>query len=212
MSAINKIGIELEGAWEGKRKLPPFSDIAIGHDGSVRYNNQDPNVYLHYGEIASKPMTVDEIVQWAMDHCPTHADNSAGTHLHVSLKNPAMYGSLMTPTFQRRLIDAYHKENEAIKDSDPETYQRFALRLAGKNHYCKRSFKGLSQYTMTGKGSDRYQQLNYCYAYHGTLEIRVLPCTSNKKFLGHLIEVTIAVIEDWVAKEYKAGKIRFRRG
>lgn len=211
MAFVNKMGIELEGAWAGERKKRPFKDTKIKHDGSVTFR-QPGDVFLHYGELVSEPLDPEQLAEWAFDHCPTHANDSAGTHIHVSLKSDGMYASLLTPSFQRKLIGALTEYNETIKDSDPETYARFAARLKGGNRYCMKGYKGLQQSMLDHKGGARYQQLNYCYRLHGTLEIRVFPCTTNKEFLKGLVLLTRDTIEDWVRAEYKATKVRFRRG
>lgn len=211
MSAINKMGVELEGAWKGTRGVSPFKDARIKHDGSVAFS-QTFESYLHYGEIVSDPLDPSEIVKWARDHCPTDANDTAGTHCHVSLKNNGMYGSILTPGFQRHLISKLREHNETIKESDKETYLRFKKRLAGNNRYCLSGYKGLSQVAQSGRGGDRYHQVNYCFRLHGTVEVRVLPCTTNKQFLGELIEIVRDTIEDWVAREHVTRKVRFRRG
>lgn len=212
MGAINLMGIELEGAWAGERRKRPFKDTKIKHDGSVHFDQPADGTFLHYGEIVSDPLEPEMLAEFAVEHCPTKANDSAGTHIHVSLKSDGMYASLLTPGFQRRLIAALTEYNETIKDSDEETYKRFKARLAGGNRYCMKAYKGLQQSMLDHKGGARYQQLNYCYRLHGTLEIRVFPCTTNKEFLKGLVLLTRDVIEDWVRAEYKATKVRFRRG
>jgi hypothetical protein len=211
MGVINKMGLELEGAWHGTIRVPPFKDAKIKHDGSVRFQQPTDGTYLHYGELVSEPMDPEEIAQWGYDHCPTAADNSAGTHLHFSLETKTMYGCLLTPSFQRMLMQEYTRFNEMYKDLDPETYERFKNRLAGTNRFCKKGYKGLSQVTMSDRGSDRYHQVNYCYKLHGTIEIRVLPCTTNREFLKGVILLTRDVIRDFVGREHITKKIRFRR-
>ncbi len=212
MAFINKMGIELEGAWAGTRKVRPFKDTKIKHDGSVRFNQPGGDKFLHYGEIVSDPMDPEALAEWAAEHCPTTANDSAGTHIHTSLKSDGMYASLLTPAFQRKLISKLRDYNETIKDTDEETYKRFLARLDGGNRYCMKGYKGLQQSMMDSKGGARYQQLNYCYRLHGTLEIRVFPCTTNKEFLKGLVLLTRDTIEDWVRAEYTATKVRFRRG
>ena len=207
---IDKMGLELEGAWKGEPRVRPFMDAKIKHDGSVHFNQQGAD-YLHYGEIVSEPMEPGELAEWGVVHCPTHANDSAGTHLHVSLKRKSMYAALLTPSFSKTLMRAYEKYNEQFKESDPETYERFRKRLGGKNRYCKSGFKGLSQIMMDSRGPERYHQVNYCYKLHGTLEIRVLPCTNNSEFIKGVVLLTRDIIEDFVAREHVSKKIRFRR-
>lgn len=212
MTAINKMGLELEGAWAGVARVPPFQDAKIKHDGSVRFSQPTDGTYLHYGELVSSPMDPEELAQWGYDHCPTAANDSAGTHLHVSTVKDSMYGCLLTPTFQALLMKKLEEYNETFKDSDPVTYSRFADRLSGTNSYCKKGYLGLRQVLMTLRGSERYQQVNYCFKLHGTLEIRVLPCTTNRDFIKGVVLLVRDVIEAFVAKEHLSRKVRFRRG
>ena len=213
MSAINLMGIELEGAWKGTHRDRPFEDVTIKHDGSVCFKQpEDGSYYIHYGELVSKPMPPEDLVEWAKEHAPTHANDSAGTHIHVSLKKKSMYACLLTPSFQKKLMAEYMKYNELFKYTDPETYNRFLHRLEGRNSYCQKGYKGLQQVEMTSRGGARYQQLNYCWVLHGTMEIRVLPCTTNKEFLAGIIRLTQEVIEEFVATEHIIKKIHFRRG
>ena len=212
MGAINLMGIELEGAWKGKRYKPPFKDAPIKYDGSVHFQQPEGvDNFLHYGEIISEPLSPEKLKEWIKVHVPTNVNDSCGTHIHTSLKSAPMYGSLLTPTFARTLLHNLHDLNETIKDSDPETYARFKKRLDGNNRYCRKGYKGMSQISLDHKGSERYQQLNYCYKLKGTLEIRVFPATTNAQFLCDLVSTTERTIEEWVAREHRVDKVRFRR-
>jgi len=122
-----------------------------------------------------------------------------------------MYATLLTPAFNRLLLAKLTELNESFI-CDQDTYNRFKDRLAGKNRYCRKGYKGLEQVNLTGRSSQRYHQLNYCFLLHGTLEIRVFPCTKNPDFLRAMIMLVRDVIEDYVAKELVSRKIRFRRG
>lgn len=211
MTAINKMGLELEGAWVGTIRVPPFKDVMIKHDGSVSFEQPIDGTFLHFGELVSSPMDPEELASWGYEHCPTHANNSAGTHVHVSTVTNSMYACLLTPSFQRHLMEELTQFNDTFKDSDPETYGRFAVRLAGGNTYCKKGYKGLSQVRQENRGGDRYQQVNYCYKLHGTMEIRVLPCTTNRDFIQRVVLLIRDVIEAFVARENVQRKVRFRR-
>lgn len=210
---INKMGIELEGGWAGTRGVNPFpSKVKIKHDGSVHFPRRGDEPFLHYGEVVSEPLTPEELKEFAKAHCPTNVNDSCGTHIHVSLKSNALYGCILTPTFYKEIISKYKEYNDTvIKAEDEHLYNVFATRLEGKNHYCRKGFKGLTQITMESKGSDRYQQLNYCHKLRGTVEIRVLPATNNPRVLTDLIDITVATIEDWCRREHRAEKVRFRR-
>jgi len=211
MAAINKMGMELEGAWKGVRYQHPFDDTTIKHDGSVHFNQPNSGEFLHYGEIVSEPLDPTDLMDWAEKHCPTHVNDTCGTHMHISVKSAPMYGSLLTPTFNKEIIAKLTELNETIKDSDPETYERFKQRLKGGNSYCKKGYKGLQQVVLDHKSGERYHQLNYCYRLKGTLEIRVFPATTNKQFLKDLVQCTVDTIEGWIAKEHRVAKVRFRR-
>lgn len=214
---INRMGIELEGAWKGERGINPFpSLVRIKYDGSVYFTrprvNDGSRPFLHYGEVVSDPLTPEELKAFAVAHCPTDVNDSCGTHIHVSLRSNALYGCLLTPQFYKELLDKYTEYNEkVIRPEDENLYKVFAFRLRGTNRYCKKGFKGLSQSTMDHKGSDRYHHLNYCHKLHGTVEIRVLPATTNPRVLTDLIDITVNAIEDWCRREHRAEKVRFRR-
>ncbi len=211
---INKMGIELEGGWRGTRGVIPFNDgTKIKHDGSVYFNRPAAGEpFLHYGEVISEPLTPDELKEFALTHCPTDVNDSCGTHIHVSVKNNALYGCLLTPTFYKALIEKMVEYNETvIKAEDPVLYGRFKQRLEGRNRYCKKGFRGMEQVLMDHKGSDRYHQLNYCHRLKGTMEIRVLPATNNPRVLTDLIDIVTNTIEEWCRREHRADKVRFRR-
>ena len=211
---INLMGIELEGGWAGTRSVNPFpSKTKIKHDGSVYFpRTREGDPFLHYGEVVSEPLTPEQLRAFVAEHCPTHVNDSCGTHIHVSLKSNSLYGCILTPTFYKEIIQKYREYNDTvIKDLDIHLYTVFATRLAGSNRYCKKGFKGLSQVQMDHKGSDRYHQLNYCHRLRGTVEIRVLPATNNPRILTDLIDITVNTIEDWCRREHRAEKVRFRR-
>lgn len=210
---INKMGMELEGAWAGTRGVIPFTSGArIKHDGSVHFNRSESSSFLHYGEVVSDPLTPEELKEWAVAHCPTNVNDSCGTHIHVSLKSNSLYGCLLTPIFYKELIGKYKEYNvNTLSNLDPGSSTRFEYRLGGENRYCRKGFKGLAQINLDHKGADRYHQLNYCHRLKGTIEIRVLPATNNPRVLTDLIDVTTQCIEDWCRREHRAEKVRFRR-
>lgn len=210
---INKMGIELEGAWAGERNVIPFkSKTKIKHDGSVYFRNREGEPFHHYGEVISEPLGPEDLKAFAVEHCPTKINDTCGTHIHVSLKSAPLYGSLLVPTFYKYLMDKLVEYNETvIKPMDNELYSVFKQRLDGKNRYCKRGFKGLEQSTLDHKAGARYHQLNYCHRLKGTLEIRVLPATNNPRVLTDLIDIVTNAIEEWCGREHRADKVRFRR-
>lgn len=212
MEHINKMGIELEGAWNGTRGKRPFQDVQIKYDGSVHFSNTYESEFVHFGEIVSDPLSPDDLAVWAQEHCPDQVNSTCGTHIHVSVKGKTLYGSLLNASFANKLLSVYREYNEnVIKGLDSDTYHAFHSRLAGFNRYCQKGFKGLDQVDKTSKEGVRYRQLNYCYALKGTLEIRVLPATTNRTILGDLVRITAATIEEWCNREYRPDKVRFRR-
>lgn len=211
---INKMGIELEGAWKGTRGVIPFNDGAkIKHDGSVYFASPalgEP--FLHNGEVVSEPLEPEPLKEFAVSHCPTNVNDSCGTHIHVSLKSNTLYGCLLTPTFYKHLMEKLTEYNETvIKPEDPVLYARFKTRLSGTNRFCRKGFRGMDQVLLDHKGGDRYFQLNYCHRLKGTMEIRVLPATNNPRVLTDLIDIVVNTIEEWCRREHRADKVRFRR-
>jgi len=168
---IHKIGVELEGAWLSSKNV----DKSFHGDGSVNipinYDSNDrPDLFV--GEIASDPISYENVENWIRVNYPDKVNHTCGFHIHVSLKENMNYLRLATEEFSAFFFNAMTSWGESNK-LHPE--DQFWYRLNGSNHYCKKDFKPDDQIYAKTKGDSRYTQLNFCYTLHGTLECRLLP-------------------------------------
>jgi hypothetical protein len=158
---IHRIGIELEGGWN---KLMP--DVCIGRDGSVSTNA------THSGELPSPPLYPFRFEAWLRNHHPHVTNNSCGMHVHLSVRSPRDYSRLM----KRQFFNLFIKEAEVFgKSLNLPLNHEYWARLSGHNSYCLKVFRPMAQFRQTGKGGDRYTQLNFCWNLHGTMECRLFP-------------------------------------
>lgn len=157
---IDKIGVELEGGWNGDLVFD------LDHDGSV---NVDAD---RRGELPSPPLKPKEVENWMLAHYPDAVNHTCGMHVHISLNQNLHYAKLMEKKFHDYLklsLKNWGNENN-IRKSHP-----FWDRLAGKNTFCKDEFYPELQIQHTAKGGHRYTQLNYTWGRYRTIECRVLP-------------------------------------
>src|SRR5262245_21175813 len=93
--AINKVGIELEGAFAN---LQP--DGQRHYDGSVHVPIPAGVVVNHTGEVVSAPLdTFAQVSDWVTRNYPVVHNQSCGMHVHVSFKAEVDYSRLMTQEF-----------------------------------------------------------------------------------------------------------------
>lgn len=181
---INRIGIELEGAWKA---LPPGTKL--DPDGSVRpyANNKEQQDHPYRGELTSAALVPIEFNGWMIKNYPTLVNNTCGLHVHMSFEDVRFYALLMgdgkTPEYQDTM--AYYLglwgQKENLNNDHP-----IWDRLKGKKEYCRLDkFWPDLQVSQKGKNHDmhedgnRYTGINYCFGLHGTLECRILPMFSN---------------------------------
>lgn len=184
MNHILKIGVELEGGWQGKiRKKSPFPDITIHADASI---HEFPGI-MHFGEIASPPMRPiqAEIEEWITTHYPAAHDHRCGFHVHVSVTNARIYGKLATrPFFEywRERTKEWAKKHCA-KAADGKEHPIWH-RLRGENKYCRMEFSAINQMrkkTKPPNDPERRTALNFCWGLHRTIENRVYPMFDTPK-------------------------------
>lgn len=171
---IVRIGIELEGSWEQRNQPDQFHV-----DTSVHINDG-----YHVGETRSPPLTLDEVEDWIIRNYPDHTNSSCGLHIHVSFTNELAYMQLMDAKFYKIFISnlkQWAKENNINEGS--QLFQR----IAGKNRYCHKGYRGDRQSKCSSKESVRYYHLNYCWALQKrgggimkTLECRIFPMFKKK--------------------------------
>lgn len=157
---VNKIGVELEGGWNGN---VPFQ---LEHDGSVHVTAD------YTGEVPSPPLRPQEVVSWMREHYPDAVNDTCGMHVHVSVKHQWHYARLMDKEFfdfLKTSLAAWGKKL-SIREEHP-----FWARLRGGNDYCKDEFHPELQIQHRDKGGERYTMLNYTWSRYRTVECRVLP-------------------------------------
>ena len=160
---IKAAGVELEGGWLNQPQG------AYG-DGSVSsFRN------MFSGEIASSPSregSLKKLVPWILAHYPDKVDDSCGYHVHLSLKEKSHYEMLMTHTFPMWVRCCAARWAKAKGIWNDANLQR---RIICGNDYCRRIYQAERQVKLEEKKSERYCQLNYCYALHKTIELRMMP-------------------------------------
>lgn len=159
---IHRVGIELEGGWNGG------IDFQLDHDGSV---NVDAD---NWGELPSPPIRPAEIEKWMMDHYPDACNATCGMHVHVSVNQSLHYARLMEKQFHEHLKKSLKAWGEdpsiKIRENHP-----FWERLAGLNRFCLDKHIPEAQIFHREKSETRYTQLNYTWERYRTVECRILP-------------------------------------
>ncbi len=190
MKSIDKIGVELEGSWNGERGVPPFEDTDIHHDGSVKVAGG----CTHWGELNSPAFeALEEMISWVRVHHPHATNKTCGFHIHLSLKRKLDYSRLMSTAFQRFFQKNISKWARKNLPKDDFFWERFE----GKNKYCKAQFLPDHQVN-AGHGNVRYSQLNFCFMEHGTLEVRLFPMWSNVETSVSALKTYVEMVEEFL--------------
>lgn len=212
---INRVGIELEGAWH-RDNTPKLKD-----DGSVKELSCDcePRLSIKLGEKSSRPLLpVSKSIQTFVEtNYPHHVNYSCGMHVHVSLLRDSDYARLAEVAFH----EYFKTELKAWGTRADIKNEEFWKRLNGENDFCKDSFRAPGQMWLTSK-NNRYTQLNYCYSVERrkcvtdgcpgryqsycrihspgkTLEIRVLPMFKQRSVAIRAIETVLIIISNYLA-------------
>lgn len=184
MKYIKKIGVELEGGWNSP---PPTKTY---HDGSV---NVSASIV---GETCSLPSSLRKAKAWIKENYPVVVDSSCGLHFHFSFRNNLSYSRLMTENFHNLFlceVEKWGKEKEILSSSP------FWDRLYDRNKYCRKKFIPDAQSVLKEKREERYAHLNYCYALHKTLEIRLFPMFKKVDLAISALEFTVEIIEKFLS-------------
>ena len=207
MDIINRVGLEVEGGWNGKPGVPPFDDLRLVADHSIDGTTLPTDKRLetpHVGEAVSEPLEVAQIADWIGKYWPHATNITCGYHIHISLKNPLHYMLLTKKTYAIRL----KKAMEALareRGLGPDHY--IWMRLRGNNPFCNIDFDSSGQMAVKEKRVGmriRYGFLNFALGIHGTMEFRALPTFDNvddaRAFTFHFLNTTEQFIEDEVKK------------
>ena len=172
------LGCELEGCHNSKEPNTIFRtdgslEFDFEHvddcydDGELRCEGECN--YEYVGEMISKPLTIEQLIEWIPKNYPVYHNKTCGGHVHLSFKNKLEYMKFCDVKFYNFFKERMRKW--AIKKHVKEGSQ-FYKRLAGQNTYCHDKFYCTAQLRNSG---DRYCMLNYCYSRHKTIEVRLLP-------------------------------------
>ena len=170
---VNLIGIEIEGGWDSEPR-------GFYRDGSVSLSEE-----CSVGEIQSTPSSIDDVKSWVTDNYPDYANKTCGMHIHLSFSNRLAYMQLLEKQFYDKVFlpnaEQWGIDNKIngwdIEDFDTRTKSgsEYWKRLAGRNSYCRKGYRGDKQARLQDKDSIRYYHLNYCWNLHNTLECRLFP-------------------------------------
>jgi hypothetical protein len=176
---INKVGLEIEGGWDGTPGLSPFEDAVLFADGSIDGQTRDPNEGVlettHVGEVISTPLARPEVEEWLKVHWPNATNRTCGYHIHVSLLSKKSYVLLTRKGFMLRLRKKFLALGEEVKLPSKHPFWK---RMSGENTFCQMHFDAGKQINIKVKRHNdrtRYGFLNFAYNVHGTLELRGLP-------------------------------------
>lgn len=189
---IKRIGLELEGGWRSR------PNCELHRDSSVEVRAD------YVGEASSPPYAhVANAEAWLRRFHPPIVNGSCGFHIHISV-DPGYYCLLMCRSFYDAYIEAYRAWAMRVFPNGPinDNAIRFFDRFSGDNRYCAGVFDPDSQTTtvnrQSGTWDNRYRQLNFCWAMHGTLESRLLPMFSDVELSVGGMHVFLNVVNTWL--------------
>ena len=184
---LNLISYELEACWHTQK-------TGLIPDGSLNSSSFDNPVCV--GEyIPPNPFsTREELLKSLEDNYGDETSNCAGLHFHASFKNLDSYSKLMEQHFYdyfMEFVRKWAKDNDIVSDA-------FHSRLENKNRYCRAVFQPNLQVTKKRKDDCRYTHLNYCFALHETLEIRLFPTFQDVEVAKSAANCVIDCIESYL--------------
>jgi hypothetical protein len=199
---IDRIGLEVEGGWPGKPRIPPFEDLTLVADHSIdgtTLPTDKPLTSTHVGEAVSLPLPMEEVEEWLTKYWPKETNRTCGYHIHISLRSPFHYMLLTKKAYAillRKRMWAL-----GLDRGFPKTHYLFA-RLSGDNPFCTFNFDASGQMNIREKRVGmrlRYGFLNFAKNIHGTVEFRALPTFDNvadaKAFTFEFLNVTEEFLE-----------------
>ncbi len=196
MQYINKVGIELEGFFNIERYNSLNYNGLIKYDGSVVSNELDQREYKA-GEIASKPLTIEQVSGFIDEFYPCQVNHTCGLHIHLSFNDNAYQ------TFIDKYCHDYIIENlkkYCLKTLKGNDLKLFTQRVSNYNNYCRVNYIANSQLY----GNDtRYTAINYsAYNKHKTIELRLLPMFESKIMAYDIISYYLMLVERFLNKHH----------
>jgi hypothetical protein len=188
---IDRVGIELEGGWVTR---PGAAAYHI--DGSVHVEH-GTNGATVIGEMVSAPMSDwQTISDWIFASYPVAHNRSCGLHVHVSFKERRDYARLMDAKFYFYFLERMKAWGDRV--GLPESHL-FWSRLDGMNTFCQKKFIPDTQAKLKRKGTERYAQLNYCFALHKTIECRLAPVFKQARIAVSYVMELCSIYEEYLA-------------
>lgn len=199
MSYIDKVGIELEGAWfNPKNKLGTDYSITIYCQCfKCRWPYDNKTKHVRVGEMRSDKLKVSDAIKWAELNYPDVVNASCGYHVHVSFKDTKSYVRLMDSNFYDYFLNRMEGWGKSIGlPDDHEFWNRFV----GDNYYCKQEFYPEGQVIYKTKHDNRRSHLNFAYSRFGTIECRLFPAFNKvEHYTSALIEL-VSIYEDYLTE------------
>lgn len=161
------------------------------------YDGEDGTRHGQDGEIVSGILRENQLKGWfdGNEDAILKTNHTCGMHVHVGNIGHMEYGMLMSENFHDFLkaeVIKWGKEHKIKEDS------ALWKRLQGGNTYCRDSFKAEQQKMDTDKNSSRYCFINYCWALHGTIEIRLLPAFQKHELRYKAVSKVIDIIHTYL--------------
>lgn len=180
MDKLYRIGLEVEGGWNGERGRKPFdldiiTDFSI--DGRTLASDKPFTLVPHVGEVVSVPLEPKyEILEgWIKKYWPHYTNITCGYHIHLSTNSVRDYCNLTTKTFVYGAVAALRAH--ALAEKLPKGHYIWN-RLEGGNPFSALNFDASTQIRMKAKAigdRTRYGIFNYAWGIHGTVEFRGFP-------------------------------------
>jgi len=132
------------------------------------------------GEKVSQPLKTRQLMHYINNFYPEETNSTCGAHKHTSVINPVKnYSILMEQHFcEEFLMIGLYKWAECLGVKKDSAFYR---RMDGDNSMCVPRYRVYDQFMAYDKPDDRYCAVNYCYANHKTIEVRVLPAFQDKR-------------------------------
>lgn len=162
-------------------------ECTCGYDGSEGVD----------GEKVSPVLELYRTIEWIHENYPNAVNGTCGGHGHKGGYSLFEYALLMLPEFNEHLTRCLRRWGKAMKINEGSSFWR---RLQSGVSLIAKKHQPYMQVDLDHKDSARYCQLNYCWALHETLELRLLPMFQNEELY---IKLTLAV--DGIIEAYLSG-------
>jgi hypothetical protein len=144
----------------------------------------------------NRPTNLTECMRFIDVYYPDEVNHNCGGHFHVSLLTMKSYVRLCTKHFWESYLvwlREWGRKNHIISKSP------FWSRVNGEEDMCMSVFKPEDQIRHKEHyNTNRYCHINYCYAYKGTIEFRVLPMFKQKNLYKSAVKGSIHFINEYL--------------